>query len=71
MRPYATIARVTAADYTDTNVTEGATYWYRVQSVDTSFNRSAPTAPVAAVAKVRNPRRSWSTSPAAGAEERR
>jgi glycosidase len=47
------LARVTASDYTDTEVNEGQTYWYAVRSLDTSFNRSAPTAAVSATAELR------------------
>jgi hypothetical protein len=34
-------------------VNEGQTYWYAVRSLDTSFNRSAPTAAVSATAELR------------------
>jgi hypothetical protein len=51
--PYATIARVSAAGYTDTNVNEGATYYYVVRSVDTSFNRSPDSMQVSATAALR------------------
>ena len=51
--PYATIARVSAAGHTDTNVNEGATYYYVVRSVDTSFNRSPDSAEVSATAALR------------------
>jgi glycosidase len=39
--------------FTDTSVDEGATYWYAVRSVDTSFNRSASSASVSATAQLR------------------
>lgn len=51
--PYTTLAPVSAAAYTDTAVDEGATYYYVVRSVDTSFNRSAHSAEVAATASPR------------------
>ncbi len=51
--PWATIARTTTAGYTDTTVATGETYHYRVLAVDLSFNRSAPSAPVAATAELR------------------
>jgi len=51
--PYATIAFTSAAGYTDTNVTEGATYYYVVRSVDTSFNRSVDSVEVSATAALR------------------
>ncbi|MBI5567959.1 MAG: alpha-amylase [Chloroflexi bacterium] len=52
--PYTPIALVTvAAGYTDANVVENATYYYVVRAVDTSFNRSANTAEVAATATLR------------------
>jgi hypothetical protein len=52
--PYATLAMVVGAtDYLDAAVDEGATYYYVVRSVDTSFNRSADSNQVAATAKKR------------------
>jgi hypothetical protein len=52
--PYSTIATVSGAnDYLDTNVTEGATYYYVVRAVDTSFNRSADSNEVGATAQLR------------------
>lgn len=51
--PYAMIARVTSNSYTDTNVVEGATYYYVVRSVDTSFNRSGNSNEVVATAELR------------------
>jgi glycosidase len=50
---YSVIALVTETDYTDTNVAEGATYSYKVRSVDLSFNRSAPSGAVSATAELR------------------
>jgi fibronectin type 3 domain-containing protein len=47
------IARVTTASFTDANVNEGQTYAYSVRSVDTSVNRSAPSAPVSVTAEQR------------------
>jgi len=47
------IARVTSADYVDADVVEGTTYQYSVRAVDTSFNRSTPTAPISATAQQR------------------
>jgi hypothetical protein len=51
--PYTTIATVTGVEYTDTTITQGATYYYVVRAVDTSFNRSANSAEVAATAELR------------------
>jgi glycosidase len=52
--PYTTLALVAGAtSYTDTNVSQGATYYYVVRSVDTSFNRSADSAEVQATAQLR------------------
>jgi len=51
--PYATLALVTGTNYVDTAVAEGAAYYYVVRSVDTSFNRSADSAEVAATAALR------------------
>jgi glycosidase/fibronectin type 3 domain-containing protein len=51
--PYAVIASTSSAAYTDTNVTEGQTFFYVVRSVDTSFNRSGPSAEVEATAELR------------------
>jgi hypothetical protein len=47
------IARVTFASYTDLNADEGATYYYVVRSVDTSFNRSENSGEVSATAELR------------------
>jgi len=51
--PYEMVARVTANSYTDTEVVEGATYYYVVRSLDQSFNRSANSSPVKATAELR------------------
>lgn len=52
--PYTTIALVAGTTgYTDTNVAEGATYFYTIRAVDAAFNRSAETAPVQATAQLR------------------
>ena len=51
--PWGLIARVTSSTYTDTAVSEGDTWHYRVRSVDLSFNRSAPSATVEGTAQVR------------------
>jgi fibronectin type 3 domain-containing protein len=51
--PYTRIARVTTAQFTDTDVVEGQTYHYVVRSVDTSFNRSGNSSEVLATAQLR------------------
>jgi glycosidase/fibronectin type 3 domain-containing protein len=51
--PYTMIARVTSNSYTDPFVDEGATYYYVIRSVDTSFNRSGNSNEVAATAELR------------------
>jgi hypothetical protein len=51
--PYALLARLTAAEYTDSDVSEDATYFYVVRALDTSFNRSAYSNEVQAVAAPR------------------
>ncbi|HEX5013360.1 MAG TPA: alpha-amylase family glycosyl hydrolase [Candidatus Limnocylindrales bacterium] len=51
--PYARIATTSSPAYMDTNVTEGDEFFYVVRSVDTSFNRSALSAEVAATAELR------------------
>jgi hypothetical protein len=51
--PYETVARVTGTSHVDTGVVQGATYHYAVRSLDTSFNRSADSAPVSATAELR------------------
>jgi hypothetical protein len=42
-----------ATTYNDTNVVESTTYSYKVRSVDSSFNRSAPSGAVEATAALR------------------
>ena len=51
--PYTFLARITSISYSDTNVIEGATYYYVVRSVDTSFNRSDYSSEVFATAELR------------------
>jgi glycosidase len=51
--PYALIGSTSSPSFTDTDVVEGQTYFYVVRSVDTSFNRSAPSAEVTATAELR------------------
>jgi len=51
--PYAILARVTDASYTDTTVAEGRTYYYVVRSVDMSFNHSGNSTEVNATAQAR------------------
>ena len=52
--PYETLALVTrATTYTDAQVEGGASYVYAVRSIDTSFNRSAPSNEVTATASPR------------------
>jgi glycosidase len=51
--PYAIQALTTASEYTDTDVEQGATYYYVVRSVDLSFNRSGDSAEVQAKAELR------------------
>jgi hypothetical protein len=51
--PYTTLALITAAEYTDTSITEGSTYYYVVRAVDQSFNRSADSAEVSATSALR------------------
>jgi fibronectin type 3 domain-containing protein len=53
LRGGAQIARITGTDYVDRDVVEGQTYRYAVRAVDTSFNRSAPSAEVEATAALR------------------
>jgi hypothetical protein len=53
LRDGAFLARITGTSFADNDVNEGQTYSYAVRAVDTSFNRSAPTAPVSAKAEVR------------------
>ena len=51
--PYTMIARVTGANFSDTNVVEEATYYYVVRSIDNSFNRSDYSPEVEATAALR------------------
>src|SRR5690606_35639456 len=51
--PFEVIATTSSPSFADSTVTEGQSYAYAVRSVDASFNRSAPTAPVTAEAAVR------------------
>ncbi|KPV50343.1 alpha-amylase, partial [Kouleothrix aurantiaca] len=52
--PYTRVALVTSGtEYNDTTVTEGATYFYVVRAVDTSFNRSGNSNQVSATAQLR------------------
>lgn len=51
--PYTLIALVTTNGYFDSAVVEGATYYYVVRSVDTSFNRSDNSSEVSATAELR------------------
>jgi hypothetical protein len=51
--PYTMIARVTSNSYTDIDVIEGATYYYVVRAIDTSFNRSDYSDEVSATANLR------------------
>jgi glycosidase len=51
--PYTRVARTTGTSYTDTNVAENAAYFYVVLALDDSFNRSAFSGEVSAVAATR------------------
>jgi glycosidase len=51
--PYTKIALVTGTSYLDTAVSEGATYYYVVRSVDLSFNRSDFSTEVQGIAELR------------------
>ncbi len=52
--PYTTLALVSGdSSYVDTDVVEGATYFYVVRSLDTSFNRSGDSGEVSATAALR------------------
>jgi glycosidase len=51
--PYEVIASTSATTFTDTTAGEGETFFYVVRSVDTSFNRSGPSAEVEATAELR------------------
>jgi glycosidase len=52
--PFTLIGSTTSAEFADTSVDEGATYYYVVRSVDTSFNRSPNSAAVSATANLRS-----------------
>jgi glycosidase/fibronectin type 3 domain-containing protein len=52
--PFTLIGTTTSQEFADTSVDEGATYYYVVRSVDTSFNRSANSAAVSATANLRS-----------------
>jgi glycosidase len=51
--PFTLIGSTSATAFTDTEVDEGATYWYVIRSVDTSFNRSSSSSAVSATAELR------------------
>jgi fibronectin type 3 domain-containing protein len=51
--PYTTIALVSTNEYTDISVDQGATYYYVVRAVDSSFNRSGDSNQVTATAELR------------------
>jgi hypothetical protein len=51
--PYTTLALVTSAGYTDTDVQSSTTYYYVVRAVDLSFNRSGDSNEAAAMAALR------------------
>lgn len=51
--PYTQIASVTTTGYTDTDVLEGAVYYYVVRAIDLSFNRSAYSNEVSGSAELR------------------
>lgn len=51
--PYMMISRVTGNSYTDTVVSEGATYYYVLRSLDLSFNRSGNSGEVSATSQLR------------------
>jgi glycosidase len=52
--PFTLIGSTTSEEFADTSVDEGATYYYVVRSVDTSFNRSPNSAAVSATANLRS-----------------
>jgi glycosidase len=52
--PFTLVGGTTSAGFADTSVDEGATYYYVVRSVDTSFNRSPNSAAVSATANLRS-----------------
>ena len=51
--PYTTIATVTGTSLIDTSVVQGATYYYVVRALDTSFNRSGNSNEATATAELR------------------
>jgi hypothetical protein len=51
--PYTTIATVTGTSLIDTSVVQGATYYYVVRALDTSFNRSGNSNEATAIAELR------------------
>jgi glycosidase len=51
--PYSALALIPGTSYTDGSVSQGQTYWYEVRAVDTSWNRSGPSAPVSQLADLR------------------
>ena len=51
--PFTLVGSTTSPEFADTSVDEGATYYYVVRSVDTSFNRSPNSAAVSATARLR------------------
>jgi hypothetical protein len=51
--PWDVLVRQAGTGYTDTAVGEAETWHYRVVAIDGSFNRSAPSAPVAGTAELR------------------
>jgi hypothetical protein len=52
--PFTLIGSTTSEEFADTSVDEGATYYYVVRSVDTSFNRSPNSAAVSGTANLRS-----------------
>ena len=51
--PYVKIGQTTVPTYTDTAITQGATYFYVIRSLDLSFNRSGNSAEIRATAELR------------------
>ena len=51
--PFDVIGSTSGTEFIDTRVTENSSYAYKVRAVDTSFNRSEPSAPVTATAELR------------------
>jgi hypothetical protein len=51
--PWTVLDLVPGTSYTDASVAQGSTYWYEVRAVDTSWNRSAPSASVSQKADFR------------------